>query len=150
MTCVRSSRKKYISRPSPSFPAQSCAGTTKRGNDGAMWISKPTSTGVYRWVPLVPKKQLSRRSRKRSTKKSSKAKLKLRSPTKSKRSKSDCKTRIISAGKVPASAVDFMVSRYNKTHKPSKVEYLGGGKFKLTKCKADKTDDDYYELLKIW
>lgn len=50
MSCKRSTLKKYQSRPSPPYPAQSCKGKKKKGNDGLLYISSPSSTGVYRWV----------------------------------------------------------------------------------------------------
>ncbi len=50
MTCRRSTLKKYQSRPSPPYPAQSCKGQTKKGNDGKKYVSAPSSKGVYRWV----------------------------------------------------------------------------------------------------
>jgi hypothetical protein len=51
-SCVASTRKKYTSRSSPPYPAQACKGQTKKGNDGKTYLSQPTATGVYRWVPL--------------------------------------------------------------------------------------------------
>jgi hypothetical protein len=48
--CVKSSDKKYESRPSPPYPANECRGKVIVGNDGEMYISKPTASGVYRWV----------------------------------------------------------------------------------------------------
>uniref|UniRef100_A0A6C0JTM6 Uncharacterized protein n=1 Tax=viral metagenome TaxID=1070528 RepID=A0A6C0JTM6_9ZZZZ len=48
--CKLSNKKKYTSRPSPSYPAMSCKNTTKRGNDGKMWKSSARSDGIYRWV----------------------------------------------------------------------------------------------------
>ena len=48
--CVKSSDKKYENRPSPSYPANECRGKVIVGNDGKMYISKPTASGVYRWV----------------------------------------------------------------------------------------------------
>jgi hypothetical protein len=48
--CVKSSDKKYESRPSPPYPANECRGKVILGNDGDMYISKPTASGVYRWV----------------------------------------------------------------------------------------------------
>lgn len=50
MTCKRSTLKKYKSRNSPPFPAQECKGKKKKGNDGLLYISSPSSNGVYRWV----------------------------------------------------------------------------------------------------
>jgi hypothetical protein len=50
MNCKRSTLKKYQSRPSPPYPAQSCKGKKKKGNDGLLYVSSPSSTGVYRWT----------------------------------------------------------------------------------------------------
>jgi hypothetical protein len=48
--CVKSDDKKYAGRPSPPYPANECRGQVILGNDGKMYISKPTASGVYRWV----------------------------------------------------------------------------------------------------
>jgi hypothetical protein len=48
--CVKQDDKKYAERPSPPYPANECRGKIMKGNNGEMYISKPTSTGVYRWV----------------------------------------------------------------------------------------------------
>jgi hypothetical protein len=48
--CVKSSDKKYASRPSPPYPANECRDQVILGNDGKMYISKPTATGIYKWV----------------------------------------------------------------------------------------------------
>ena len=48
--CVKQDVKKYVERPSPPYPANECRGKIMKGNNGEMYISKPTSTGVYRWV----------------------------------------------------------------------------------------------------
>jgi hypothetical protein len=42
--------KKYADRPGPPYHALDCAGETKKGNDGADYVSKESSNGVYRWV----------------------------------------------------------------------------------------------------
>ena len=44
--------KKYIQRPSPAFPANKFCGRRKKGNDGNWWISKPSISGVCRWVRI--------------------------------------------------------------------------------------------------
>jgi hypothetical protein len=48
--CVKQDDKKYVERPSPPYPANECRGKIMQGNNGEMYISKPISTGVYRWV----------------------------------------------------------------------------------------------------
>lgn len=50
MNCKKQETSKYISRPSPPFPANECCGQKKKGNDGMVWESKPASNGVCRWV----------------------------------------------------------------------------------------------------
>ena len=78
--CKPQFTKKYLSRPSPNFPAAKCRGQALTGNDGVnMYMSKKDSRGVYRWVKLSPgnldflnKKRPYRKSRKVSRKKSRK------------------------------------------------------------------------------
>lgn len=50
--CVEQFKGHYVtkSRKSPAFPANECPGRVMKGRDGEMWVSKPTSYGVYRWV----------------------------------------------------------------------------------------------------
>jgi len=60
MSCKRSTLKKYQSRSSPPYPAQLCKGKKKKGNDRLLYISSPSSTGVYRWI-LATKKNSSRK-----------------------------------------------------------------------------------------
>ena len=43
-------QKKYLTRPSPAYPANQHCGETKKGNDGMMYISKPNKNGICRWV----------------------------------------------------------------------------------------------------
>ncbi len=50
--CVRSSLKKYQTRPSPPYPAQSCPFLEKTGNDGLLYQSIPNVTNVPRWVKV--------------------------------------------------------------------------------------------------
>ena len=51
--CKPQFTKKYMSRPSPNFPANKCRGQALVGNDGVnMYMSKKASNGVYRWVKL--------------------------------------------------------------------------------------------------
>jgi selenocysteine-specific translation elongation factor len=48
--CVKQDDKKYAERPSPPYPANECRDKIMKGNNGEMYISKPMSNGVYRWV----------------------------------------------------------------------------------------------------
>lgn len=50
MSCEKKGTKKYTERPSPPFPANTCPGTRKKGNDGNYWLSVPNKNGVHRWV----------------------------------------------------------------------------------------------------
>lgn len=47
--CMKSSLKKYTTRPGPPYPANDCCGSTRKGNDGKMWFSKMDSAGICRW-----------------------------------------------------------------------------------------------------
>lgn len=51
--CVRQTTKKYLTRPSPPFPANLCCGISLMGNDGHVYQSVASSTGVCRWVKLT-------------------------------------------------------------------------------------------------
>ena len=44
---------KYKSRPSPAAHAYLCKDTAMFGNDKHLYISKPDSRGIYRWVPMT-------------------------------------------------------------------------------------------------
>jgi hypothetical protein len=49
--CKKQNTKKYMSRPSPPYPARLCFGQTKKGNDGNMYISQITPNYSYvRWI----------------------------------------------------------------------------------------------------
>jgi len=41
--------KKYLSRPSPNYPANECKGRRMKGNDGRIYQSVPDKNGIYRW-----------------------------------------------------------------------------------------------------
>jgi len=49
-SCLAQNTKKYRSRGSPPYSAMDFKGSTKKGNDGATYISKPDKRGIYRWV----------------------------------------------------------------------------------------------------
>ncbi len=49
MSCKQSTSKKYTTRPSPPFPANSCPNMTKMGNDGQMYKSIANRNNVYQW-----------------------------------------------------------------------------------------------------
>jgi hypothetical protein len=49
-TCIEQKTKKYRSRGSPPYSAMDCKGSSKNGNDGATYVSKPDKRGIYRWV----------------------------------------------------------------------------------------------------
>ena len=50
--CKRSTLKKYVSRPSPAFPANQCQGQTMVGNDGTTYKSVPDKRGIHTWKKL--------------------------------------------------------------------------------------------------
>jgi hypothetical protein len=50
--CIKVTLKKYAERPGPPYHALDCAGLTKKGNDGADYVSKESSNGVYKWVKV--------------------------------------------------------------------------------------------------
>jgi hypothetical protein len=45
--------QKYKSRPSPAWHAEDCKDTAMFGNDKQLYVSKPDSRGIYRWVPMT-------------------------------------------------------------------------------------------------
>lgn len=47
--CTLEKDKKYLKRPSPSYKASNCPGTTLKGNDGKYWLSIPDKNSVYHW-----------------------------------------------------------------------------------------------------
>ena len=49
-SCIEQNTKKYRSRSSPPYSAMDCKNSTKKGNDGATYVSKPDKRGIYRWV----------------------------------------------------------------------------------------------------
>jgi len=51
--CIEQKTKKYRSRGSPPYSAMYCKGSSKKGNDGATYVSKPDKRGIYRWVKGV-------------------------------------------------------------------------------------------------
>tara|TARA_Y200000002_G_scaffold363685_1_gene351978 strand:+ start:1615 stop:2181 length:567 start_codon:yes stop_codon:yes gene_type:complete len=51
-TCVKQTRKKYITRKSPPYPANKCKTKKRKGNDGKFYISKAKG-GTYKWVPFA-------------------------------------------------------------------------------------------------
>ena len=66
--CDISTKSKYLNRPSPPRPANdvACRGRKFSGNDGGVWKSEKTSTGVYRWKRVG--ESVAKRSVKRSVK----------------------------------------------------------------------------------
>ena len=52
-SCIEQNTKKYKSRGSPPYSAMDCKGSSKKGNDGTTYVSKPDKRGIYRWVKGV-------------------------------------------------------------------------------------------------
>lgn len=44
--------KKYSSRKSPPYSANTHCYSTMRGNDGDLWYSKPNKNGICRWIKV--------------------------------------------------------------------------------------------------
>ena len=67
--------KKYLSRPSPAYPANECKFMKKKGNDGTMYKSVKNSQGVYRWqkasttTKTTTRRKISSKCKKQTTKK---------------------------------------------------------------------------------
>ena len=47
--CSLQHAKKYVTRPSPSYPANNCCGQVMVGNDGNRWQSRADVRGVCHW-----------------------------------------------------------------------------------------------------
>jgi hypothetical protein len=41
--------KKYLTRPSPPYPANKCCGKTMTGNDGSKYIAAQNAFGICAW-----------------------------------------------------------------------------------------------------
>src|SRR5215217_853682 len=52
MSCREQTTKKYTTRPSPPYAANTpaCRGKIRVGNDGRKWTSTRVKGGVYRWT----------------------------------------------------------------------------------------------------
>lgn len=51
--CKKQTLKKYLTRPSPPYPATLCSGKKKKGNDGFMYISKPgINYSSPKWIKI--------------------------------------------------------------------------------------------------
>ena len=50
--CVMQTTKKYLSRPSPPYPANKCCGMKKIGNDGAKYVAEPNVSGICAWKKI--------------------------------------------------------------------------------------------------
>jgi hypothetical protein len=59
--CVKLESKKYKERKSPPYHARDCPNKIKTGNDGKLWISLSSITGIFSWKPyskeLIQKKE---------------------------------------------------------------------------------------------
>ena len=49
-------QKKYVTRPSPPYPANDYCGKKKKGNDGNMYISTRDKNGTCKWIKEKTKK----------------------------------------------------------------------------------------------
>lgn len=50
--CVRQTTKKYLTRPSPAYPANLCCGMKMVGNDSKLYISVEDKNGVCKWIKV--------------------------------------------------------------------------------------------------
>ena len=49
--CIRQTQKKYVSRPSPPYPANKCQHIKKKGNDNKMYVSHKNKIDTnYKWI----------------------------------------------------------------------------------------------------
>jgi len=64
MTCIKSRRAKYISRPGPPYPAQDCKDLVKLGNDRKKYKSVSNNKGIYQWKKIAKKSKSTRKKRK--------------------------------------------------------------------------------------
>lgn len=86
-TCQRQETKKYVSRNSPPYQANTCkSGTEHRGNDGRMYVAKPNRRGVNRWIRSTGPVGRSYLHKRRKTNSSSSKKKKKYTRSSSKRS----------------------------------------------------------------
>jgi hypothetical protein len=51
-TCKPATESKYRTRPSPACHADDCKDKILEGNDKRIYISKPDSRGIHKWLPL--------------------------------------------------------------------------------------------------
>ena len=47
--CIMQTTKKYLTRPSPPYPANKCCGKTMTGNDGYKYTAMPSVSGICSW-----------------------------------------------------------------------------------------------------
>jgi hypothetical protein len=47
--CIMQTTKKYLSRPSPPYPANKCCGKKMTGNDGSKYVAEPNAAGMCAW-----------------------------------------------------------------------------------------------------
>lgn len=52
MSCSKQFTAKYITRPSPPYPANMCCGMSLLGNDGEMYTSVADKNGVCKWLKI--------------------------------------------------------------------------------------------------
>lgn len=50
-TCSRQTSKKYTTRNSPPYSAANCQNKKIKGNDGNLYISLASGSGIYKWYP---------------------------------------------------------------------------------------------------
>ena len=87
--------KKYKERKSPPYHAKECPNKIKTGNDGKLWISLCSITGIFTWKPyskeLIQKKENKIKKLTMITKERKKKSIELRKKGTKKRTRSKSK-----------------------------------------------------------
>ena len=130
-SCIRRTTKKYTSRPSPPYPANTCKNLIRKGNDGLFYQSLPVANGQFRWkkikqeivLPGPTVQKVPRRRTRKTTKKRS------RKTSKKSRKTSKKKSRKTSKKKSRRTAKKSRKTSKNKSRK------VGGSKKKSSKKK---------------
>lgn len=107
MSCKKTDSKKYLSRPSPPYPANKCCGERKVGNDGTYYKSVPNFRGICRWVK-IPSAGFTLKTKKSKTRKT-------KAPTKRKTTRKAKKTKRTTRRKTTRTAKKTKRSQKNST-----------------------------------
>jgi len=61
-------KKKYLTRDSPPYPANDYCGKKKKGNDGNMYLSTPDKNGICKWIKVTIKVTMKTKKTKKTKK----------------------------------------------------------------------------------